>query len=150
MIFMCDVDGVRRLVVNVPCVSNEQIVVIQYVVLLILFLKFKNFVISINYEQIVCDCGAVFCYRCADAEIGDHTPATCVDIEKWYCHDSIMSYVIETIIINNNNKSILNRLAKASDESENLTWLAANTKKCPKCRSPIEKNGGWYETEIVF
>jgi len=67
-------------------------------------------------DPIVCDCGAVFCYRCADAEIGDHTPATCVDIEKW--------------------------LAKASDESENLTWLAANTKKCPKCRSPIEKNGG--------
>jgi ariadne-1 len=33
-------------------------------------------------------------------------------------------------------------LQKASDESENVTWMLANTKKCPECRSPIEKNGG--------
>lgn len=33
-------------------------------------------------------------------------------------------------------------MQKASDESENVKWLMANTKKCPKCRSPIEKNGG--------
>jgi ariadne-1 len=31
---------------------------------------------------------------------------------------------------------------KAADESENVTWMIANTKKCPQCRSPIEKNGG--------
>jgi len=51
-------------------------------------------------------------------------------------------------------------LKKAADESENMNWLMANTKKypslpfpnsslliiplprCPKCRSHIEKNGG--------
>lgn len=33
-------------------------------------------------------------------------------------------------------------LQKASDESENVTWMLANTKKCPECRAPIEKNGG--------
>jgi ariadne-1 len=33
-------------------------------------------------------------------------------------------------------------LQKASDESENVKWMLANTKRCPKCRSPIEKNGG--------
>jgi ariadne-1 len=63
-----------------------------------------------------CGCGAVFCFRCADSSIGDHTPVPCEPLEKW--------------------------LQKASDESENVKWMIANTKKCPKCRSPIEKNGG--------
>jgi ariadne-1 len=31
---------------------------------------------------------------------------------------------------------------KSKDESENVNWLIANTKKCPNCRAPIEKNGG--------
>lgn len=61
-------------------------------------------------------CGLRFCFACADADLGDHSPATCADVEQW--------------------------MRKASSESENLTWLAANTKKCPKCASFIEKNGG--------
>lgn len=31
---------------------------------------------------------------------------------------------------------------KNSNESENITWIMANTKQCPKCRKPIEKNQG--------
>ena len=31
---------------------------------------------------------------------------------------------------------------KNSAESENLTWIIANTKPCPKCQRPIEKNQG--------
>eukprot|EP01108_Squamamoeba_japonica_P000290 TRINITY_DN1057_c0_g1_i3.p1 TRINITY_DN1057_c0_g1~~TRINITY_DN1057_c0_g1_i3.p1 ORF type:complete len:411 (+),score=190.25 TRINITY_DN1057_c0_g1_i3:270-1502(+) len=70
-----------------------------------------------------CTCGVRFCFHCADAQIGDHAPASCADVEKW--------------------------MQKASDESENITWLAANTKKCPKCRSPIEKNGGCMHMTCV-
>ena len=33
-------------------------------------------------------------------------------------------------------------MEKCSAESENVTWIIANTKKCPKCRKPIEKNQG--------
>jgi ariadne-1 len=33
-------------------------------------------------------------------------------------------------------------MQKAGDESENVKWLIANTRKCPECRKPIEKNGG--------
>jgi ariadne-1 len=65
---------------------------------------------------VVCACGFTFCFKCADYEIGDHSPVSCTHLEKW--------------------------LQKASDESENVNWMLANTKKCPKCRSPIEKNGG--------
>jgi len=65
---------------------------------------------------VTCKCGFAFCFKCADFDIGDHNPVDCDHLEKW--------------------------LQKASDESENVKWLMANTKKCPKCRSPIEKNGG--------
>ena len=29
------------------------------------------------------------------------------------------------------------------DGSETSSWLNANTKPCPKCSKPVEKNGGW-------
>jgi ariadne-1 len=63
-----------------------------------------------------CACGLLFCFLCKDAEIGDHTPATCQQVRSW--------------------------MEKVSSEAENVTWIIANTKKCPKCRAPIEKNGG--------
>ncbi|CAD7929791.1 unnamed protein product [Amoebophrya sp. A25] len=31
---------------------------------------------------------------------------------------------------------------KNQDEAENVTWIIANTKSCPKCKNPIEKNQG--------
>ena len=33
-------------------------------------------------------------------------------------------------------------IRKNSAESENLNWILANTKPCPKCKRPIEKNQG--------
>ncbi|KAM9998601.1 hypothetical protein ACTFIY_008264 [Dictyostelium cf. discoideum] len=67
-------------------------------------------------EAVCCKCGFQYCFNCNDYEIGDHMPCPCSQVDKW--------------------------LQKASDESENVTWMLANTKKCPECRSPIEKNGG--------
>jgi ariadne-1 len=67
-------------------------------------------------EAVLCKCGFQFCFNCNDYDIGDHMPSPCDQVEKWR--------------------------QKASDESENVTWMLANTKKCPECRAPIEKNGG--------
>lgn len=60
-----------------------------------------------------CECGYEFCWRCAQE---NHMPAACADTERW--------------------------LQKNSTESENVRWILANTKKCPKCARPIEKNQG--------
>lgn len=68
-------------------------------------------------EPITCAaCSFTYCFRCNDHSIGDHQPATCAMTEAW--------------------------IAKATDQAETVTWLMANTKNCPKCRSAIEKNGG--------
>lgn len=42
-------------------------------------------------------------FRCNDSDIGDHSPATCENVEMWK--------------------------EKAADESENVNWMIANTKK---------------------
>lgn len=34
-------------------------------------------------------------------------------------------------------------LQRMRDGSETSSWLNANTKPCPKCSKPVEKNGGW-------
>lgn len=67
-------------------------------------------------RTVTCTCGFRFCFQCRDREIGDHSPAACDTLETWR--------------------------TKAASENENLMWVLQNTKKCPKCKSPIEKNGG--------
>ena len=59
----------------------------------------------------MCDCGTEFCFRCGELA---HKPIDCEEAKKW--------------------------IVKESAESENTMWLAANTKNCPKCEHPIEKN----------
>ncbi|KAF9597981.1 hypothetical protein IFM89_023466 [Coptis chinensis] len=33
-------------------------------------------------------------------------------------------------------------ILKNSDESENINWILANSKACPECKRPIQKNDG--------
>lgn len=64
-------------------------------------------------ETVICKCGNSFCFSCGKE---DHVPASCKVVEAW--------------------------LNKEQSDSENLTWIKANTKPCPKCSSNIEKNQG--------
>jgi ariadne-1 len=69
---------------------------------------------SDNNINITCsDCSHEFCFRCGDP---CHTPLTCELLAQWQL--------------------------KCRSESENALWIATNTKRCPKCKNRIEKNGG--------
>ena len=60
-----------------------------------------------------CVCGFDFCWACGASP---HAPASCDEAVRW--------------------------ALKNSSESENVGWILANTKPCPSCRKPIEKNQG--------
>ncbi|PIC42084.1 hypothetical protein B9Z55_009275 [Caenorhabditis nigoni] len=62
---------------------------------------------------IVCPCGTRFCFTCGNE---GHEPIDCNYLKKW--------------------------LKRCMDDSETFNWIHANTKDCPKCSAPIEKNGG--------
>ncbi|CAG9313202.1 unnamed protein product [Blepharisma stoltei] len=75
-----------------------------------------NFVVeyeNLGVHEIGCKCGYVFCFACGEEA---HRPVTCSLVKDW--------------------------VVKNSAESENITWIIANTKQCPRCRNPIEKNQG--------
>ncbi|XP_040378537.1 probable E3 ubiquitin-protein ligase ARI1 [Oryza brachyantha] len=61
-----------------------------------------------------CPCGVSFCFSCGAAP--PHSPCPCAMWAKWD--------------------------AKCHGEFMNLDWIRANTKNCPRCFNPIEKNGG--------
>ncbi|KAI3865341.1 hypothetical protein MKW92_016200 [Papaver armeniacum] len=63
--------------------------------------------------DVTCKCTYSFCWSCIEEA---HRPVDCSTIAKWNL--------------------------KNSNESENLTWILANSKPCPKCQRPIEKNHG--------
>eukprot|EP00386_Alphamonas_edax_P014941 GDKI01045716.1.p1 GENE.GDKI01045716.1~~GDKI01045716.1.p1 ORF type:complete len:582 (+),score=151.28 GDKI01045716.1:77-1822(+) len=63
--------------------------------------------------DVACACGFRFCMSCGDEA---HVPVPCDILDKW----------------NKKNQS----------EADNVTWILVNTKNCPKCKNPIEKNMG--------
>ena len=64
-------------------------------------------------NEIKCKCGFFFCFSCGE-EL--HSPCSCIHAETW--------------------------LSNFSKDSENLNWIKQNSKLCPKCRKPIERNQG--------
>ncbi|KAI3842386.1 hypothetical protein MKX03_031421 [Papaver bracteatum] len=68
--------------------------------------------------DVVCNNGHSFCWNCLDDA---HSPVDCDTAGKWAMQNS--------------------------NEPENLTWILANSKPCPQCKRPIEKNqGGMHMT----
>ncbi|OWM67416.1 probable E3 ubiquitin-protein ligase ARI7 isoform X2 [Punica granatum] len=63
--------------------------------------------------DVSCLCSFNFCWNCTEEA---HRPVDCGTVSKW--------------------------IMKNSAESENMNWILANSKPCPKCKRPIEKNQG--------
>jgi len=64
-------------------------------------------------KDITCECKHQFCWRCKNK---GHSPCSCEDMETWE--------------------------QKYNDEGETVKWITVNAKKCPQCKTPIEKNQG--------
>jgi len=62
---------------------------------------------------VVCSCGHAFCFTCQEK---NHDPAPCAVAKEW--------------------------LKKETNDDANSVWLTGNTKQCPSCKTPIEKNQG--------
>ncbi|GAB2287126.1 Probable E3 ubiquitin-protein ligase ari8 [Dionaea muscipula] len=72
-----------------------------------------EFVVGCGSYDITCHCSYSFCWNCTEEA---HRPVDCTTVAKW--------------------------ILKNSAESENMNWILANSKPCPKCKRPIEKNQG--------
>ncbi|WOL01279.1 putative E3 ubiquitin-protein ligase ARI8 isoform X1 [Canna indica] len=72
-----------------------------------------EYVMGSGSYDICCSCSYSFCWNCTEEA---HRPVDCITVAKW--------------------------ILKNSAESENMNWILANSKPCPKCKRPIEKNQG--------
>ncbi|PIC36174.1 hypothetical protein B9Z55_015267 [Caenorhabditis nigoni] len=65
-------------------------------------------------RHVACTCGSSFCFSCNQ---DSHEPVPCRLLVLWTKNDQ-------------------------KDDAESFKWILGNTKECPKCQAPIEKNGG--------
>ncbi|XXG44949.1 hypothetical protein AAC387_Pa02g0169 [Persea americana] len=72
-----------------------------------------DFVMGSGNYDVCCNCSYSFCWNCTEEA---HRPVDCSTVAMW--------------------------ILKNSAESENMNWILANSKPCPKCKRPIEKNQG--------
>ncbi|KAJ9169235.1 hypothetical protein P3X46_017447 [Hevea brasiliensis] len=72
-----------------------------------------DFIVGSGTYDVTCGCSYSFCWNCTEEA---HRPVDCGTVAKW--------------------------ILKNSAESENMNWILANSKPCPKCKRPIEKNQG--------
>lgn len=72
-----------------------------------------KFDLSNSIYDVSCACKYSFCWNCSEET---HRPVGCKTVKMW--------------------------MVKNSSEAENTNWILANSKPCPKCKRPIEKNHG--------
>uniref|UniRef100_A0A1I7T1I9 RBR-type E3 ubiquitin transferase n=1 Tax=Caenorhabditis tropicalis TaxID=1561998 RepID=A0A1I7T1I9_9PELO len=72
---------------------------------------------SDSFDTVECQCGLLFCFQC---RLDSHVPATCTQVRNWETRENF---------------------GFTADE-KSFAWILKRTKDCPKCMSPIEKQGG--------
>ncbi|KAI8537597.1 hypothetical protein RHMOL_Rhmol09G0036300 [Rhododendron molle] len=80
-----------------------------------------EFVVGNENCDVSCLCSHGFCWNCTEEA---HRPVDCGTVAKW--------------------------IMKNNAESENTNWLLANSKPCPKCKRPIEKNHGCMHMTCTY
>ncbi|XP_012487000.1 probable E3 ubiquitin-protein ligase ARI7 isoform X1 [Gossypium raimondii] len=72
-----------------------------------------NFAVGGGDFDVTCLCSYRFCWNCT---VEAHRPVDCETVTKWMLKNSV--------------------------DGENVNWILHNSKTCPKCKRPIEKNQG--------
>ncbi|XP_071941744.1 ankyrin repeat and IBR domain-containing protein 1-like [Antedon mediterranea] len=78
-------------------------------------------------RAVTCSQGHSFCWECCGEP---HEPCSCSNLQKWKEKTSEVK------------PEELSGTAQESESVANLLWLVTNSKPCPKCTSPIQKNEG--------
>jgi hypothetical protein len=76
---------------------------------------------------VVCGNGHSFCLSCAQVA---HSPLSCSDFPNWHTQ------------VQEETKNSDLKEGSSGDDMANAMWVAANTKRCPRCSTPIEKDEG--------
>jgi hypothetical protein len=77
----------------------------------------------------VCSNGHSFCLTCMQVA---HSPCSCAEFPSW---QKLVQEEIQTVNVKDGSKT-------SGDEIANALWVAANTKRCPRCGTAIEKDEG--------
>ncbi|WAR10894.1 AKIB1-like protein [Mya arenaria] len=80
-----------------------------------------------NSRAVDCGSGHHFCWECSGEA---HEPCSCDNLQKW--HGEISEIKPEK----------LNGTEQETETAANCLWLVTNSKSCPNCKSPIQKNEG--------
>lgn len=83
----------------------------------------------------ICANGHAFCMSCS---LPAHSPCSCSEFPSWQK------------LINEEIKSVNANEQASGEEIANALWVAANTKRCPRCGTAIEKDEGCNHMRYMF
>jgi ankyrin repeat/IBR domain-containing protein 1 len=104
----------------------------------------KFFDADVVPQNLTCAAGHGMCLQC-DGEA--HAPCSCVDWKIWLARVEKELRVLDPSVTKNttDNKAAVEcdeRKQGGGDDVANALWVRANTKPCPRCKTPIEKDEG--------
>jgi ankyrin repeat/IBR domain-containing protein 1 len=97
----------------------------------------------IRREHMMVDCGEghLWCWSCLK---NPHEPCSCDMWDVWFSHVKLLTGRDIKNIVNRETGNGTTGKNTSSNHVADELWLAANTKPCPKCKTPINKGDGCH------
>jgi hypothetical protein len=84
----------------------------------------------------MCDNNHMFCVSCFQTA---HSPCTCANYPQWF---QLVQEETKSVLSNGGTGDAAAAATASGDDIANALWVAANTKRCPRCATAIEKDEG--------